>query len=108
MASDSSFIHYVIDQIQGAGNVRYRAMFGGYAIYCDEKVVALADDTQLFVKPTEAGKVFIGEVVEARAYPEAKPSYLIEKGLDDSEWLSTLVRITADALPAPKPKKSKK
>ena len=40
-------------------------MFGEYAIYCDGKVTALVCDNQLFVKPMEAGRSFIGEVVEA-------------------------------------------
>jgi len=108
MASDHSFVEHIAEQIQNAGVITYRKMFGEYAIYCDGKVVALVCDNQLFVKPTVSGKAYIGEVVEAPAYPGAKPSYLIESGLDDSEWLSGLIRITALELPLPKPKKPKK
>lgn len=32
---------------------------------------------------------------------------LIEDKIEDSEWLSELVRISLDELPAPKPKKKK-
>lgn len=108
MASDLSFVEYIVDQIENAGVIRYRKMFGEYAVYCDEKVTALICDNQLFIKPTEAGRAFIGDPVEAPPYPGAKNYFLIEDKLDDREWLSHLVRITAKELPMPKPKKKKK
>jgi TfoX/Sxy family transcriptional regulator of competence genes len=107
MASDASFADFVVGQMTDAGLIESKKMFGGYAIYCDGKVVALICDNQLFVKPTVSGKEFIGNVVEAPAYSGAKPSFLIEEGLDDSEWLSSLIKITCAELPTPKPKKPK-
>jgi TfoX/Sxy family transcriptional regulator of competence genes len=108
MASDLSFVEYIVDQIENAGEIRYRKMFGEYAVYCNEKVTALICDNQLFIKPTEAGRAFIGDVIEAPPYPGAKNSFLIEDKMDDREWLSQLVRITAKELPMPKPKRKKK
>jgi TfoX/Sxy family transcriptional regulator of competence genes len=105
VASDVEFVRYVCDQIAGAGLVTYRAMFGEYAVYCDGKVVALVCDDRFFVKPTQAGRAYIGDVVEAPAYPGAKPSFLIEDRLDDRAWLTELVRVTAAELPPPKPKR---
>jgi TfoX/Sxy family transcriptional regulator of competence genes len=64
-------------------------------------------DDRFFVKPTEAGRAFIGNVVEAAPYPGAKPSFLIEEGLEDRDWLSELARITVRELPVPKRKKKK-
>lgn len=113
MATKQSTVDFLTDQIAGAGNIRSRKMFGEYALYCDEKVVALVCDDQLFVKPTEAGEEFIGKPQMAPPYPGAKNYYLISGDLwEDANWLSELVRKTADALPAdrqasptPKPKK---
>ena len=108
MTSDVSFVEFVVGQIVGAGSIEAKKMFGEYAIYCNGKVVALICDNQLFIKPTVSGRKFIGNAIEAPAYIGAKPSFLIEEGLDDSEWLSKLIRMTADELPIPNPKKSKK
>jgi len=108
MASDQDFVDFIVDQLENAGDITSRKMFGEYAIYCDGKVTALVCDNQLFVKPTEAGRSFIGEVVEAPPYPGAKMSFLIEDGFEDRDWISDLVRITAKELPEPKPKKKKK
>jgi TfoX/Sxy family transcriptional regulator of competence genes len=107
MSSDKDFIDFIVDQIENPGTITYKKMFGEYAIYSDGKVVALVCDNQLFVKPTDGGKSFIGNVVEAPAYPGAKLSFLIEDKLEDREWLSELIRITARELPEPKPKKIK-
>lgn len=108
MASDLDFVEYVVDQMEGAGPVSYRKMFGEYAVYCRGKVVALICDNQLFVKPTGAGRAFIGDVLEAPPYPGAKPSFLIGEGMEDGEWLGKLIRLTEQELPVPKPKTKKK
>jgi len=108
MASDQSFMEYITDQMGAAGNIAYRKMFGEYAAYCDGKVVAPVCDNQLFVKPTDQGRSYIGDVCEAPPYPGAKMYFLIEDALDDREWISGLIRITAKQLPQPKPKGIKK
>ena len=90
MSSDLDFVEFVVDQIEQAGDISYRKMFGEYALYCRGKVVALICDNQLFIKPTEAGKSFIGNVVEAPAYSGAKPSFLIEDQIENRDWISCL------------------
>jgi TfoX/Sxy family transcriptional regulator of competence genes len=75
-------------------------MFGEYALYCDDKVVGLICDDNLFIKITEPGKKFVGKYYqEGHAYPGAKVSMLIDdEQIEDHEWLSELIRITANNL----------
>lgn len=108
MASDLDFVEFVVDQMAGAGAISYRKMFGEYAVYCEGKVVALVCDNRLFVKPTKAGRSFIGNVVEAPPYPGAKPSFLIEDQIEDKDWIGTLIQLTERELPLPKPRKKAK
>jgi TfoX/Sxy family transcriptional regulator of competence genes len=108
MASDKEFVKFISDQIENAGNIRYRKMFGEYAVYCNEKVVALICDNQLFVKQSEAGRRFIGDAVEAPPYKGAKPSFLIQERFEDKEWLSELIALTEKDLPKPKSRKRKR
>ena len=108
MASDLEFVEFVVDQIKGAGDITFRKMFGEYAIYLNGKIVALVCDNQFFVKPTNAGREFIDDVVEAPPYPGAKPSFLIGEQIEDKNWISNLVLITEKELPEPKPKKKGK
>ena len=109
MATKQQTVEFILEQIESVGNITARKMFGEHAIYCDTKVVALVCDDQLFIKPTKAGRKFIGNVIEAPAYKGAKPSFLISGDLwEDSEWLSTLIKTSAAELPVPKPKKKMK
>jgi DNA transformation protein and related proteins len=106
MASKQKTIDCILDQIADAGNMSARNMFGEYALYNYGKVVALVCDDKLFVKPTVAGKAYIGKTKEVPPYPGAKPYFLISGDRwEDADWLSELIKLTAEELPAPKPKK---
>jgi len=108
MASDQQFVSFICEQMADAGPISARKMFGEFAIYCGDKVVALVCDNQLFVKPTTGGKALLGDPAEGPPYPGAKPHFLIDDGLDDRETLSQLIAITARELPLPKAKTQKK
>ena len=109
MSTQASTIEYLVAHVSHAGRIRARAMFGEYALYCDDKVVALICDDKLFVKPTEEGRAFAGALEEAPPYPGSKPFLLVEEDRwADLAWMTDLITITAAALPVPKPKKSKK
>jgi TfoX/Sxy family transcriptional regulator of competence genes len=108
MSSDASFVEYVRAQVSGAEPVSYRKMFGEYALYLDGKVVALVCDNQLFVRPSDEGRAILGRVREESPFPQAKPHFLIDDGLDDPELMQRLFAATARALPLPKPKRPKK
>jgi len=105
MASDLSFVEYVVDQFEENCGVTFKKMFGEYGLFSAGKMFGMICDDRLLFKPTEGGRAYIGDVVEAPPYPGAKPIFLIEGQLEDGEWLSELVRITTRELPAPKPKK---
>lgn len=108
MASDKDFVNFIVDQIENAGTITSRAMFGEYAVFSNGKIFGLVCDNKLFIKPTEGGRKFIGDVLEAPPYPGAKNSFLIGEKLEDREWISELVRISLKELPDPKKKKSKR
>ena len=108
MPSDKKFVEFVVDQIKHAGTITAKSMFGEYGVYADGKLFALICDNKLFLKPTEEGRSFIKDVIEAPPYPGAKNSFLIDDKLDDWKWLSQVVKITIQALPPAKIKKPKK
>ncbi len=111
MATSKATIDYILDQLAGVQGARARKMFGEYAVYSNEKVVALVCDDSLFVKKTEAGKNYIEnsdivEYEEGPPYEKAKPWILIaEEGIEDREWLTKLIRITEEHTEAKKKKK---
>ncbi len=105
MSSEQAFVDYVCEQLRGAGAISSKRMFGEAAVYLQDKVVAMVCDNQLFIKPTAAGRALLGAPAETPPFPGAKGWFLLAD-LDDPEYLAQLVRITADALPAPPTKKA--
>jgi TfoX/Sxy family transcriptional regulator of competence genes len=103
MASTIGTIEFICDQAGFGKRLTFRKMFGEYALYLDGKVVALICDDQLFLKPTPEGLGYLGNVTEAPPYPGAKNFFLLSSELDDPDRLSGALRVTARALPEPRP-----
>ncbi len=108
MATEQKFVDFILDQLQSVEEVTAKKMFGEYGVYSNGKIFGVICDNKLFIKATDAGRKFIGDVVEAPPYEGAKPGFLIEEKIEDRQWLSKLVRLTVNELPEPKPKKAKK
>lgn len=89
-------------------DVRTRKMFGEYALYCDDKVVGLICDNQLFIKDTTAGRDQIESPVLAPPYPKAKDYILLSPDTWlEKDTLQRLIQVTASELPRQKVKKRK-
>lgn len=108
MATKQDFVEHVQSQSGLGHELSFRKMFGEYALYLQGKVIALACDNQLYLKPTTQGRALLGKVSEHPPYPGAKPHLLIDEQLEDRDLLGRLFQVTADALPIPKPKKINK
>lgn len=107
MASNPDFVQYIVDQCGKAGDITARKMFGDYGVYCNGKIFGLVSDNGFYVKPTEAGRQLLRSVDLRPPYDGAKPYFYIED-VDDSDYVSVLVRATCADLPEPKPKSKRK
>lgn len=107
MASKIEFVEFVADQLQQAGDITYKKMFGEYGLYCNGKIFAVICDDQLFIKITEAGRNLCPDLPEVPPYKGAK-NYFLWEDVENKQILSQLVTVTCAELPEPKPKKKKK
>ena len=107
MASHQDFVDYVAEQLQRAGVIRSRKMFGEYGLYCDEVFFAVICDDQLFVKVTPQGEAAFPDLPKAPPYEGAK-DYIWMEDVEDRERMTELVRITCEALRGEPPKKRRK
>lgn len=84
-----------------------KAMFGGYCVYIDEKVVGLVNDGRVFVKITPATASLDGWADQAPAYPGAKDSWRLPADAlgADPDRVVEAFQVTAEALPAKRPRK---
>jgi len=103
MASSTDTVAYILEQTARAGAVSARKMFGEYGLFLDGKMIAIIADDQLYLKITDAGRALLSSLVEGAPYPGAKPWFLIGgEEWDDADFMTRLMRATADAMPAPK------
>jgi TfoX/Sxy family transcriptional regulator of competence genes len=104
MASSTDTVQYIVDQIGLGRRLWSRKMFGEFALYLDEKIVALVCDDQLFLKPTDQTNAFLGKVTLASPYPGAKEYFLMVDELENPDRLKEAVLLTGKFLPDPKPR----
>jgi TfoX/Sxy family transcriptional regulator of competence genes len=108
MSTGESTVRFIEDQLTGL-SISTARMFGEYCVYCDGKVVGFICDDTLFIKPSPVDVTLLARTQPAPPYPGAKDYHSVPPGaLEDRDWLEEVVQATADALPKPQPKKSKK
>lgn len=102
MSTSKETVEDVLERL-GSLDVRARAMFGEYALYCDDKVVALICDDRVYLKPTAVSD---DEGFEAAPpFDGAKDHRVVgERFMGDEARFQALIQGTADLLPKPKPK----
>jgi len=105
MATESSFVEYVFETARLGARLTYKKMFGEYALYLDEKVVAFACDNSLFIKPSQAVANLAPDLPQGPPYSGAKNYPIADELLDDPALLRRVIEETAALMPLPKPKK---
>lgn len=106
MATTVDFIEYVCEQIQGAGAVRYRKMFGEYMVYVNDKPVLLVCDNTVYVKKLPCVETELAGAAAGVPYEGAKEHYVLN--IDDRAFAGKIAAILEAHTPVPKPRPKKK
>lgn len=105
MATDREFLDYVAEQIDLGGRLTHKRLFGEFALYVDEKVVAFVCDNSVFIKPSHAVTRLAPDLPQRPPYPGASNYPVADELLDDSDAIRRLILETALLMPEPKAKK---
>ena len=100
MASGKDYLAYILEQLSGMDDLRYRPMMGEYLLYYQGTLVGGIYDDRLLVKPTPSAKALLPEDPLALPYEGAKEMLLVEE-TDDRELLAALVTAVAADLSTP-------
>ena len=82
MATSPEFMEYVVEQIAGCGEIRYRKMFGEYLVYVNEKPVLLVCDNTVYVK-------MLDTIRSGRKWQKPNPQHLMRALRNIISWIST-------------------
>jgi DNA transformation protein len=120
MAVSDTFLAYVIEQLEGFGQVRSKRMFGAVGLYADELFFGLIDDNALYLKVDDGNR---GDYVARGMHPFQPyrdrpdlvmgyylvPADVIEAPDELADWARKALRvaIAAPRKPTRKPRKVK-
>lgn len=100
MASEQSMVEYLCEQMQGAGDVKHRKMFGEYGVYLNAKFIGTVCNNTLFLKVTKRAQELEPKLELAPAYEGAKPSFCIPvEMLEDPHLLAEFTKAIHRTLP---------
>ena len=107
MASDRSYLDFILDQLSGLEGISWRAMMGEFILYYEGKVIGGIFDGRFLVKPTPAAMALMPEASREIPYPGGKEMLLVDN-VDDRSFLETLLPAMVDELPELKKKSPSK
>lgn len=104
MSSSKEFAAYMMEQLEPLGDVRSRAMMGGYVFYYREKIIGGIYEPGFMLKITTASKKYFADATLLPPYQGAKEMILVDD-VDNQDLLCQTVSSMFDELPMPKAKK---
>ena len=103
MATTTSFVNYVCEQLNSIGAIRFRKMFGEYMIYVDDKPVVIVCDNIAYVKKLPCIEEMMGEAETGNPYKGAKEHYVLD--IDNAVFVQKVVGKLVEVTPRPKSKR---
>ncbi len=106
MASSQDFVEFVCEQINFAGDISYKKMFGEYMVYVNLKPIILICDNTAYVKMRDEIADIMQDCQTGVPYKGSKEHYIID--VEDTMHSADVIRILEAITPIPKPRKKKK
>lgn len=106
MASSKEYLDFILEQLSDLEEITYRSMMGEYIIYYRGKIVGGIYDDRFLVKPVKSAIEYMENAKYELPYDGAKEMLLVDD-VDNKVFLTSLVNVMYDELPAPKSKKKK-
>ena len=104
MASSKEYLDFILEQLSELEEITYRSMMGEYIIYYYGKIVRRIYDDRFLVKPVRSAIAYMPNAKYELPYDGAKKMLLVDN-VDNKEYLTGLLNVMYDELPAPKSKK---
>lgn len=105
LSTNKDYIEFVVEQLSGYTNVRYKKMFGEYMVYVDDKPLFLVCDNTVYVKKLDEIKSFFQPNEVGFPYVGAKEHYILD--IENKALTLEVSRQLARLIDVAKPKKKK-
>lgn len=105
MSSSKSYIEFVCDGIRNLGEVRFRAMFGDYMVYLNDKPIFLVCDNTVYIKELKELENLKDNFDLGVPYDGAKEHYILD--IENHELTEEVAKILEQVIPIPKKQRKK-
>lgn len=106
MATDKTYIQYIMDSLSMPDDISYRPMMGEYVVYYKQKVIGGIYNNRFLIKPVKSVQEMLPDAQYETPYEGAKDMVLVEEP-ENRDFLRTLFDAMYEELPFPK-KRAKK
>lgn len=106
MASDESYLEYVLDLLADVEQVTSRKMMGEYLLYASGILFGGIYDNRFMLKVTPSSKTRFDDGTFEAPYPGAKDMILVDT--DNREKIAETIAAMLPELPAPKSRAKKR
>lgn len=104
MAASLEYVEFVCYRIKGAGDVRFKKMFGEYMVYVNDKPLLLVCDDTVYVKKIRRARRADAQPL-GMPYNGAKEHYILDIG--DEKLTRSVIDVLEPITPIPAPRKKK-
>lgn len=101
MKTSPEYLDFIMDKLSPIGDVKSRAMFGGYGIYYEGVMFALISEDALYFKVNESNRDMY-EQAQSRQFPHGisyweVPADVVEENARLHEWANISIAIAREA-----------
>ena len=101
MNASPEYLNFVLEQLSPVGDVKGRAMFGGYGIFHEGLMFALISEDVLYFKVNETNRE-IYESAHSKPFPQGisyweVPTDVLEENTKLHEWANISIEIAQEA-----------
>ena len=101
MKASPEYLSFVLDRLSPIGDIKSRAMFGGYGIFHEGLMFALVSEEVLYFKVSESNRDRY-ETAQSRPFPHGisyweVPTDVLEEDTTLHEWANVSIEIAQDA-----------
>jgi DNA transformation protein len=100
MKASPEYLNFIIDKLSPIGDVRSRAMFGGYGIFSEGSMFALIAEDTLYFKVNESNRDMY-EKAQSKPFPHGisyweVPPEVIEENTRLLDWVNISIEIAQE------------
>ena len=101
MKASFEYLNFVMDKLSPIGDVRSRAMFGGYGIFCEGSMFALIAEDALYFKVNEINRDMYKKA-RSKPFPHGisyweVPIEIIEENSKLNDWANISIEIAHES-----------